>query len=205
MFEHLYLGDAGIVWFSPDISVASITIHQPNPLFLTMKTIILSGMAILLMISCQQNETSSTEESVVEPEPSIIGAWEITGYTMTTPDSTWSGDAPYRSVILFSKNYYSVEIAHEERPSWPDRADGEGASAEEISNAYSGLTSNSGTYKIQGDSLIYTAVVAKYPNFMNDYPTYSVAVKLDGDNLTTTRVARNNPQGSVTTTHKRLE
>lgn len=162
--------------------------------------------AALMVLSCQPNESSTTNEEVtMEQEPSIVGAWEIEEYTVTTPDSTWKVDAPYRSVILYTKNYYSVEIARTERPSMAELPDGEKRSYEEISTNYNALTSNSGTYKIQGDSLIHTAVIAKNPNFMNDDPTYSVGVKIDGDKMTTTRGLRNNAEGTATTTYKRIE
>ncbi len=171
-----------------------------------MKNLLLYVVAALLMVNCQQNETSSVEENTMEPEaPSIVGAWEIVDFTLSSPDSTWKEDAPYRSVIIFTKKYYSTEIARVERPSWADLPNGEERSAEDISNAYNGLTSNSGTYEIQGDSLVRTALIAKHPNYMNDEPTNSVGFKLDGDKMTTTNHARNNAEVLVTTTYRRLE
>lgn len=171
-----------------------------------MKQLFLYFAAVLIIFGCQQNETSSTDENAMEPEPpSIVGAWEIVGYSATTPDSTWKGDAPFRSVILFTNNYYSVEIAQVERPSWAERPNGERPTNEEITNAFNGLTSNSGKYEIQGDSIRYTALIAKYPNFMNDSPSFANGFVVDGDKLTITGVMRGNSEGSLTTTYRRLE
>ena len=50
-------------------------------------------------------------------------------------------------------------------------------------NAYRHLTSNSGAYEIKGDSIVFDIIVAKSPNFMNDYPTRARSHKLEGDKL----------------------
>ena len=159
---------------------------------------------ILLFSGCQQQEASTSEIDETESLPAIVGAWEIVESSYSTADTSWTS-APYRSVILFTKNYYSIEIANEDRPSWVENPDGEGPSNEEISNAYSGLTSNSGKYEVRGDSIYFNAVIAKYPNFMNDFPERTSAMKLEGDNLTLTSVGMGSTNRMVITKYKRLE
>jgi len=141
-----------------------------------------------LLFSCQPQQAANDEASsstADEPEaPTIVGAWEITSST----DADGEDNSPYRSLIIYADSFYSVEIATEERPSWPEIPDGEETPDEHILNAYNGLISNSGTYTIEGDSIIYEVTVAKYPNFMNDFPRWSVAYTLDGDMLETTGI-----------------
>ena len=156
----------------------------------------LAIFGLLLLFSCQANQTATEEESSVPDEPaapSIVGAWEITSSTNADGEE----NTPYRSIIIYTDNFYSVEIARENRPSWPEIPDDEETPEEHIRNAYSGLISNSGRYNIEGDSIIYDVIVAKYPNFMNDFPRFAVAYTLDGDQLVTTGIF-----GS--STHRRL-
>ena len=145
----------------------------------------LAIFGLFLLFSCQANQTATEEESSVPDEPaapSIVGAWEIT--SSTNADGT--DNTPYRSIIIYTDNFYSVEIARENRPSWPEIPEGEETPEENIRNAYSGLTSNSGRYTIKGDSIIRDVIVAKFPNFMNDFPRSAFAYTLDGDQLVTT-------------------
>jgi hypothetical protein len=139
----------------------------------------------LLLFSCQPQEGASseaTEAADVAEAPSIVGAWEVTSST----DNDGEVEAPYKSIIIYSEGYYSVEVAWEDIPSWEELEEGEERSDEDIRTSYSRLTSNSGTYEIQGDSIIHNAIVAKHPNFMNDGPRWARAFSLDGDNLATT-------------------
>lgn len=137
-----------------------------------------------LLFSCQSQQSANEESSTAdEPAaPSIVGAWEITSGT----NADGEDNSPYRSLIIYTDSFYSVEIATVERPSWPEIPDGEDTPDEHILNAYGGLISNSGRYTIEGDSIIHEAIIAKYPNFMNDFPRWALAYTLDGDMLETT-------------------
>ena len=144
-----------------------------------------SVFGLFLLFSCQGNQTATEEEAVVPDEPaapSIVGAWEITSST----NADGEDNSPYRSIIIYTDSFYSVEIATQERPSWLDIPEDEDTPEENIRNAYDGLTSNSGRYTIAGDSIIHDIIVAKYPNFMNDFPRSASAFTLDGDQLVTT-------------------
>ncbi|HEY5689874.1 MAG TPA: lipocalin-like domain-containing protein [Cyclobacteriaceae bacterium] len=154
-----------------------------------------------MMFSCQPSQ-SEAEENDDEESP-LEGAWEIVQEDVTTSDSSWSRK-PYRSLIMYTDNHYSIEIAWRERASWPDRADGEDVSDENIKDAYNGLTSNSGEYEIRGDSIYYNAIIAKSPNFMNDWPKVARKFSLEGDQLVTNSKTFGG-DGTTTTTYRRIE
>lgn len=129
-------------------------------------------LVMIIFASCSEQQAPEKEPAGEAQEtnaPTIKGAWEMTNYEYKDADTTetWK---PYKSLYLYTDKHYSVEIATEERPSWAELAEGEERSSEDIRNAYQGLISNSGTYEIQGDSLITYAVIAKSPNYMNDNP-----------------------------------
>ena len=137
---------------------------------------------LIILVGCQQSTTEQSNEllPMEEPAPTIEGTWELV--SITGDDET---DSPYKSLIIFTDKYYSIEIAMKERPSWSDLAEGEERSCDDISSAYNDFISNSGAYTIQGDSLIREAIVAKSPNYMNDGPRTASAFTLNGDQLTT--------------------
>ena len=145
------------------------------------KITLLLGVTVLLF-SCAPEEVKT--EKTMETLPSIVGAWELKEQNWSNDDTTGT-NIPFKSIIMYSENYYSVEIAWEDRTNWADREEGEKATFNEYENAYNNLTSNSGSYEIIGDSLKRDLIVAKHPNFMNEEKTYTVAYKLDGDTLTT--------------------
>lgn len=150
-----------------------------------MKRLLLTLAILGVLFSCQPKPEANSEAPEAPDDantPSITGAWEITAST----DNEGESMTPYKSIIIYSEGFYSVEIAWENIPSWPEIGEDEERTEEEILNSYFRLTSNSGTYEIQGDSIIHEAIVAKHPNFMNDWPRWTTAYTLDGDNLVTT-------------------
>lgn len=155
-----------------------------------------SLLAAMLFVACQpQQEANSdtVEASEVAVAPTIEGAWELTSSTNEDGEES----VPFKSIVIYADGYYSVEIAWEDIPSWEELAEDQERTDEEIRNSYSRLTSNSGTYEVQGDSIIHQAIVAKHPNFMNDWPRWARAYSLEDDVLVLT--------GSRgTSTHKRL-
>ena len=131
-----------------------------------MKNKMIVILALALIVSCAEKKEAPAEVVTVE-EPTIEGAWKLDHISWKSPDTTvyWK---PYKSILLYTDKYYSVEVAREDRPSWPDLEEGEERNPDDIINAYGGLISNSGTYEIVGDSLIHYAIVAKHPNFMKN-------------------------------------
>ena len=148
----------------------------------------------VLLFNCQPKQTSTEEVSAPkEPAaPTIVGAWEIIEISFSNEDT--SGIVkPFRSIIMFTDKFYSIEIAWNDRPSWPERSEGEKVAYDDLSNAFFNFRSNSGRYEIRGDSIFHDVIVAKVPYFMNDYPKWARAFKLDGDQLTTNG---STPQGT---------
>lgn len=145
-----------------------------------MKNTLLLMLALALVSACAEKKEAPAEVAAPMEEPSMEGAWVLDHISWKSPDTTmyWK---PYKSILLYTDKYYSVEVAMEERPSWPELSEGEERSPDDIINAYSGLISNSGTYEIIGDSLIHNAIVAKYPNFMNDNPRNARHVTIEKD------------------------
>ena len=146
-----------------------------------MKKTLLSMLAFSLLVSCSES-AESDEKTEEASAPSIEGAWEITNheFNFTDTSGTWN---PYKSIYIFTDKYYSIEIARKDRPSWHDLEEGEERNADDIANAYNGLVSNSGSYEIVGDSIIYSIVVAKSPNFMNDEPRNSNHITIEKDKI----------------------
>jgi len=151
-----------------------------------MKRNILYLAIAVLLFNCQPKQTSTEEPAATKDPaaPTIVGAWEIIEASWSNKDTSVVRK-PFRSIIIYTDNFYSWEIAREDRPSWPERPDGEKVSYDDLSNAYSGLTSNSGRYEVRGDSIFHDVLIAKSPNLMNSNSKFAFAFKLDGDQLTT--------------------
>lgn len=150
------------------------------------KILILFALAGLLF-GCQSKQATTEETSALSesPVPSIVGAWEIVETSFSNEDTS-GVFKPYKSIVIYTDHFYSVEVAWEDRPSWPEIPEGEQVSYDNLSNAYASLTSNSGRYETRGDSIYVDVIVAKSPNLMNDVKKYVNAFKLEGDQLTTT-------------------
>ena len=146
-----------------------------------MKSLKFFIIALFFLAACSEKKESSTEAIEVDVT-TITGAWEITNIELTSSDTIMSRK-PFKSIYLFTDKHYSIEVAWEERQSWPDLEEGEERNPDHIMNAYRYLTSNSGAYEVKGDSSVFNVMVAKSPNFMNDYPTMARSHKLEGDKL----------------------
>jgi hypothetical protein len=165
-----------------------------------MKKPLIVILALALVSACAEKKEAPAEVATME-EPSMEGAWVLDHISWKSPDSAmyWK---PYKSIILYTDKHYSVEVAMEERPSWPELGEGEERNPDDIINAYGGLISNSGTYEIVGDSLIHHAIVAKHPNFMNDNPRYARHLTIEKDSAYFTDT---DEEGVQTWVMKRME
>jgi len=137
-------------------------------------------IALFFLAACSEKKESSTEVIKVA-EPTITGAWEMTNNEWKSSDTIMSRK-PYKSIYLFTDKHYSIEIAWEDRQ-WPELEEGEERNPDDIMNAYRRLTSNSGTYEIKGDSIIFDVIVAKSPSYMNNSGRLARHLKLKGDKL----------------------
>ena len=133
-------------------------------------------------------------------ETPLEGAWLLT--ETQTADGNVDSD-PLRGLIIFTSTHYSVMYATGEKP----RAlmDEENPSGEQTINAYESIIANSGRYDIEGDEFMTRAYVAKYPNYMDEWPenvtTFSYSI--DGDALTIK--ADSGPEAGTTQKYRRVE
>ncbi|MDM9631099.1 lipocalin-like domain-containing protein [Robiginitalea aurantiaca] len=154
-----------------------------------MKNLLLTLLMLFVIAACAEKKEAPAEIEIIE-EPTLEGAWEVSQMIWQSPDTTIY-TKPYKSIFIFTDKHYSMEVATEDRPSWPSLKEGEERSDEDIRNAYSGLISNSGTYEVVGDSLIQYAIVAKSPNYMNDAPRSSKLLTIEKDSIYFTRTFEN--------------
>jgi hypothetical protein len=167
--------------------------------------ILLTGLFLSALLFSCQSKTSSTDETVQSAKsttPSIVGSWEITKQDFTSKDTSKTS-TPFRSIITFTDKFYSMTIATEDRPSWPETPKGEKVTYDNLANAFNHFISNAGRYEIKGDSIMYNIIAAKSPNFMNDTKKYAQAFSFDGDKLITNVTYSNGAK--ITYTYSRLE
>jgi hypothetical protein len=118
-----------------------------------MKRSLFTLAIIGLLFSCQPQQEASSEAPQAPEEsatPSIVGAWEITSST----NADGEDNTPYRSIIIYTDSFYSVEIANESRPSWPQIEDGE--ETPEENNFMNDFPRATAAFTLEGDKLVTT-------------------------------------------------
>jgi len=143
---------------------------------------------------------SFASAGIASAETPLEGAWLLT----ETQEADGNADSdPLRGLIIFTSTHYSVMYAIGEKP----RAlmDEENPSDEQTINAYESMIANSGRYDIEGDEFMTRAYVAKYPNYMDEWPenvtTFSYSI--DGDVLTIK--SDSGPDAGTTQKYRRVE
>lgn len=118
--------------------------------------------------------TAPAQEIVVE------GAWILASTTDTAGNVN---EDPLPGLFVFTGTHYSMMFAIGDGPRTPFAS--ESGTDEERLAAYETFIANTGRYHIQGDQLTYRAFVAKYPNYMAEWPenAETVTVRIDGDTL----------------------
>jgi len=147
---------------------------------------------ISFFVSCDNENDMGIEES----RTSIVGAWERIETEQISKDTTVVS-APYKSIYLFTDNYYSIAVAPHERASLPASR-----TSEDIAAAEAGYISNSGTYKIVGDSIYFNVLVSKFPNFMNNKARGVQQIDLDEDSFILTNQNEINTTKTLFKRHK---
>ena len=159
-----------------------------------MKNMILNILAVILLISC-----GDKKESYIEPDNqgnlTIKGAWEVTHIIKKNTDTAIVQIPWHKSIYIYTDRYFSIAAATEERPSMPVLEKGEKIDPDYFKKVYLRYISNSGTYKIVGDSLIHNVIVAKSPTVMNKKRRSSQHITLEKDKMLFTSAKSN-----VTTT-----
>ena len=106
----------------------------------------------------------------IPPMPTIVGAWEHTRVAHTNPDTSWVKEELQNSLIVIGKAHYSIMFVNSDSPRklYKDMSN---STDEEKLEAYKTFIANSGTYEIDGESITFTPVVAKNPNYMSGEST----------------------------------
>ncbi len=176
-----------------------------NQILTIMKIILLFPALVVVFIGCQQRQSSNEDSSTNDTKPqapSIVGVWEQVETLFTNEDTSFVSNY-YRSLFIFTEQYFSRHIAFGEIPSWPVLNEEEKISYDVLESTWNNSVLHAGTYEIRGDSIVHEILVAKSPNMMNESGRYSWAFTLNGDELITTGVL---PSGNtIKVTSRRLE
>ena len=110
--------------------------------------------------------TSSIAPAQQKPT-SLTGAWEVTKIQMTGPNARTVTD-PQPGLYLFTDKYFSIMMAMGDhpRPIHPTLPEVPKATAQEILAVYGPYVANTGTYEINGRTLIMHPIVSKNPELM---------------------------------------
>jgi hypothetical protein len=128
----------------------------------------------------------------LQAQESIEGAWEIVEvWGETAAGDAWSfGDAIQPSVFIFLDGYYSFTAvnAPEARPLPPEGVARPDLPPEYGESVWRTYLSNSGTYEVDGETLVTHPTVALWPPFMAEDSRPVYELEWDGqDLLVTTR------------------
>jgi hypothetical protein len=141
--------------------------------------------------------------------PSLEGVWRVTGF-VTTGANAETSNSPQPGLFLFTKRHYSIITVNgtTERKNFGAAGDpAKLTDAEKLARyeAWRPFSANSGTYRVEGNTLTTRAEVAKNPAVMAGGPIER-QFKIEGKTLTLIRKsAANQPASETTTTLTRLE
>jgi len=116
-------------------------------------------------------QPAADEAASSASEPSLKGAWRITEFSTTSPDTSITNSAPQPSLFVFLDGHYSSMYVPGDEPRQLFAGDQvvvgteEPTEAEKIA-AFDSFIANSGTYEVTGSTLTTRPIVAKNPNFM---------------------------------------
>jgi hypothetical protein len=114
---------------------------------------------------------------------SLTGAWEVTKIQMTGPNARTVTN-PQPGLYLFTGKYFSIMMVMGDhpRPIHPTLPEVPKATVQEILAVYGPYVANTGTYEINGDTLIMHPMVSKNPELMGGSVIYSF--EIHGNSLT---------------------
>ncbi len=114
---------------------------------------------------------------------SLRGAWQVTNVQMTGANARTVTN-PQPGLYLFTGKYFSLMMVMGDhpRPIHPTLPEMPKASAQEILAIYGPYVANTGTYEVNGGTLIMHPTVSKNPELMGGSVTYSF--EIHGNSLT---------------------
>jgi hypothetical protein len=140
-------------------------------------TIVATIMKTTLGFLCALLLTSDVAPAQ-QKSTSLTGAWQVTKVQMTGPNARTITN-PQPGLYLFTGKYFSLMMVMGDhpRPIHPTLPEVPKASAQEILAVYGPYVANTGTYEIQGDTLIMHPMVSKNPELMGGSVIYSFQIQ----------------------------
>jgi len=138
-------------------------------------------LKITIMCSLFQGCGSTEQDEEASSRTQLIGAWLITGTSVTTEEGTTTNENPQPGIYIFTERHFSNMLIPntEGRPPFSTtRTDAERLAA------YDNFIADSGSYELTDSSLTTHNLIAKVPNAMNGGFPYRYS--LEGDSLVLT-------------------
>jgi hypothetical protein len=142
-------------------------------------------VSMVLLIAGRVTDVTTTQRSsnvavggAQSPSP-LEGVWKILEVSSRVPGADWTvATPPYLSVYIFTPKHYSYMFAPGAGPRRRFAGDPNRPSNAEKVAAYDSIVGGSGTYILEGTTLIMTAILHKNPNEMTGEPLkYSVGIE----------------------------
>ena len=131
-----------------------------------MKNLFLFMTIIAVAVGCQSNSESTTQTED-ESSQSLVGAWEWASSSYSDQDTSYQWTNVDGLIIITGKYYSTISVYQSEpRENLPDSTDWNNISEEQLRKTLGPVTSNSGTYEIEGDTIKLYRKVALWPGAM---------------------------------------
>jgi len=137
-----------------------------------------------------EQEPAAQEAATAEaemPHSPLVGAWRITEFSSSGPDTSYTISDPQPSLLIFLTSRYSQMYVPGDEPRELFSGDEPVLGAQEptdaeLLTAYGSFIANSGTYEVSGSTITTRPIVAKTPNFMAG-GSLSYTYRVEGDTL----------------------
>lgn len=141
-------------------------------------TIIKTTLGFLCALLLTTGMAPAQQEST-----SLRGAWQVTNVQMTGPNARTVTN-PQPGLYLFTEKYFSIMMVTGDhaRPVHPTLPEVPKANPQEILAVYGPYVANTGTYEVNGGTLVMHPIVSKNPELMGGSVTYSFEIQ--GNSLT---------------------
>ena len=129
-----------------------------------MRRIVIAAFALTVLAACQP--------AIIEEANPLLGAWQISEMSVTTPDTSYTITSPQPNLYLFTERHYSImrALGNQPRELFAGDAPVLGSltptDAERLA-AWSTFLGHSGTYEVSGSTLTVRPIVAKIPGVMS--------------------------------------
>jgi hypothetical protein len=134
-------------------------------------------------VATARPSSSEAARTGAQSRSPLAGVWKIVEVSSRVPGAEWTaGIPPYLSVYIFTPGHYSYTFASGAGPRRLFAGDPNRPSDAEKVAAYDSIVASSGTYALDGTTLVLTAILHKNPNEMTGEPL-KYAVEIEGNRL----------------------